>query len=56
MRYLINSLLNENPVSFSYPLATPIRYQLTPQTIRTITGSNTISSNGGSMTVTYRES
>lgn len=37
-------------------LATPIHYQLTPQIIRTIRGSNTISSDGDTMTVTYRES
>lgn len=48
--------LADHPLQVAYKLATPIHYQLTPQTIRTIRGSNTISSNGGSMTVTYRES
>lgn len=47
--------LGEHPLQVAFKLATPIRYQLTPQTIRTIRGSNTISSDGGTMTVTYVE-
>lgn len=34
--------LSENPVTVTYPLATPIRYDLPPQTIRTLKGVNNI--------------
>lgn len=51
----MRAFLDENPVSFTYPLATPVRYQLTPQTIRTLLGSNNISTDGDLATVTFRE-
>lgn len=51
-----NAYLAEHPLQVAYKLATPIHYQLTPQPIRSMRGSNTISCDGGTMTVTYRES
>ena len=48
--------LKDHPIQICSALTTPIHYQLAPQAIRAITGSNTISSDGGTITVTYRES
>ena len=53
---LPSSAPDDLPISILGRLETPIRYQLTPQIIRTLNGSNTISSGGDTMTVTYRES
>ena len=41
------------PIQFVYKLATPITYQLTPQEIRTLLGTNNIWADTGDVTVNY---
>ena len=41
-------------VKMTYPLVTPVTYQLTPQEVKTIFGINNIYSDSGDCTVTYR--
>lgn len=48
LEYLVN-----NPLQFCYELATPITYQLTPQEINTIIGTNTIYADTGDTSVIY---
>lgn len=50
-----NAWLAEHPIQISYLLRTPQSYQLSPQTISTIRGSNALWSDAGPVTVTYRE-
>ena len=46
--------LSENPVTVTYELATPITYQLTPQTIAMLAGTNNVWSNAnGNVELTY---
>lgn len=46
--------LEDNNVTITYPLATPVTFQLTPAQIATLLGQNNIFSDAGSTTVTYR--
>lgn len=46
--------LSENSVEFLYEMATHIEVQLTPTQINTIVGNNTIASDTGSLTVSYK--
>ena len=48
----INAWLTENPVTVCYELATPTTVQLTPQQISLLTGTNVISTDMNSLTVT----
>ena len=43
----------QNPVTYTYPLANPLTYQLTPQRIMTIDGTNNIRSDAGSIMAAY---
>lgn len=44
----------QHPVTYTYPLASPERYQVDPTVIRTLIGTNYIRNNAdGEMTVTY---
>ena len=43
----------ERPMQFVYPLETPITYQLTPQQLDTLLGTNNIWANTGDTEVTY---
>lgn len=50
----ISAWLAENPITYTYPLATPITYQVSRKSIRTLIGTNYIRNNAdGEMTVTY---
>lgn len=49
----VRAWLNENPIIVTYPLATPIHYQLTPQQIETLIGRNNIWSEQGPVSVQY---
>lgn len=51
----LTAWLNSNNVHVCYRLKTPNSYQLSPQVIRTMRGSNTISTDGDTATVTYVE-
>lgn len=46
--------LQNNPVEFSYKIAEPITYQLTPQEINTLIGVNNIWADTGDVSVKYR--
>lgn len=50
-----NSWLQSNPLEFVYPLATPVTYQLTPQEIEALVGTNNVWSTGDSVSVTVSE-
>ena len=45
--------LAENPLTVVYELATPQTYQLTPQEIRTLVGTNNVWSDSGDVEITY---
>lgn len=51
----LTAWLNSNNVHVCYRLKTPNSYQLSPQVIRTMRGSNTISTEGDNVTVTFVE-
>ena len=48
------TLLNANPVNYVYILATPITYQLTPQELNTLLGTNNIYCDTGDSDIKYR--
>lgn len=52
--YLKEQMLNGTPVQFLYQLETPIIVQLTEQEILSLTGTNTVSSDTGDTTVTFK--
>lgn len=49
----IKSWFAQNPTTYTYPLADPITYQLTPKQISTIRGENHIRSDAGDISATY---
>ena len=48
-----NAWLASNPMQLCYELATPQTYQLTPQQVQLLLGTNHLWSDGGEITVTY---
>lgn len=52
----IKSWLEEEPLQFLYPLATPQTYQLTPQQLETLKGLNKIESEDGQVEIRIAES
>ena len=50
----VQAWLADNPVTFVYPLAEPLIYQLTAQEVDTLVGQNYIWASTGDVTVTYR--
>lgn len=46
--------LRENPVELLCPLTTPVTYQLTPAQLATLSGYNAVSSDAGTVSVTYK--
>ena len=48
----VNTWLSSNPITVVYPLYTPQTYQLTPQQISLLTGTNVITCDSGDMTIT----
>ena len=54
LRSYFNDMINaEKPCAVCYELATPITYQLTPQQITTLLGTNNIWADAGDIEVTY---
>ena len=52
----LNTYLASHPIMITYPLATPIPIQLTPQEVQSLAGDNTMWSNANQpITVTYRQ-
>ena len=51
----LQTWLSNNNLQVCYELATPITYQLTPHTIKLLEGVNNISTDGDSITLTYRD-
>lgn len=51
----LTAWLNTNNVQVCYRLKTPASYQLSPQTIRSMRGRNTISADGDTVSATYVE-
>lgn len=49
----IKEWLHANPITCVYPLRDPVTYQLTPQEVTTLLGTNVIWANTGDVTVTY---
>lgn len=50
----ISAWLAENPITYTYPLATPITYQVSRKSIRTLIGTNNVRSDAnGSIELTY---
>lgn len=49
----VRSWLAENPLQVSYPLKSTVTYQLTPQEVKTLLGTNNIWSSTGDTTVEY---
>lgn len=47
--------LSNNPLSFTYELATPQTYQLTPTEVNTLLGENNVWADAGDVDVTYRK-
>ena len=50
----LRAYLAENPITVIYPLATPITYQLTPQEITSLLGTNNLWADTGNSDVEYR--
>ena len=48
-----NYLDTEN-VMAAYPLASPVTYQLTPAQLATLSGYNNVTTDAGTLSVTYR--
>ena len=48
-----NTWAAANPIQVVYPLATPIEVDLTPQTIKTLLGTNNIWADAGEMSIEY---
>lgn len=46
--------LNTNNIQVAYELATPITYHLNPNQVRLLQGANVVTSNGTSLSLTYR--
>lgn len=46
--------LASNPLQFVYPLATPIAIQLPPAQVKLLQGANVVTTNGTSISLTYR--
>ena len=49
-----NASLAQNPMTMVYELATPVTYQLTPQQLNTLLGTNNIWADTGNTTAEYR--
>lgn len=49
----LNTWLTNNPVTLTYPLATPQTYQLTPQQVELLLGTNYVWANSGDVTLEY---
>ena len=51
----VNNWLQEHPTTIVYELKTPIVHTLTPQTLKTLRGTNNIwaSNNGGNIELAY---
>lgn len=51
----INTYFTSNPTKVVYPLATPLSYHLTPHQVKLLQGANVVTSNGTSISLTYRK-
>ena len=49
----LKSFLAQNNMIIAYPLATPIEYDITPEQLKTFTGTNNIWSNADRVEVEY---
>lgn len=49
-----NAWAEENSLQIVYKLASPVTYPLTPQELKTLSGINSITSDAGTVTVSYR--